>query len=365
MEPEVEVKIRSLAKEDLDWDYVVQVAERHSLKALLYWQLNGIGYDVVPKEVLKSLKENFDWNVQKNLLMLGELLRIFEILKIQNLDVVPYKGPLLSMESYGNLAFREFCDLDLYLDKADVPRFKKILLSEGYEVEPDFDSKREKKYIDTQRELKFTNKKLSLTVEAHWNFQSIFLSLPAGSSLFDPKDTWINNINGVKIIRPSSEEMLLILCIHNASHRWSRLSWICDIKEHVESNHIDWAKIQEKARKLSIEKIMCINLCLARDLLGLEVPGKVLERFENLKIHDLVELLEERLWEEEYESPNLLEEVSYSFKLRNSTLYGIKDVLKGLTTPTIYEWKHLPLPTYLFPLYYLLRPIFLIKRFQL
>lgn len=355
-------KIQSLVHENLDWDYIVQMANANSLKPILYWNLRKITPTKVPDEIIYYLKDYFSTNVQKNLLMYGELLRILKIFNLNNIDTVPYKGPLLSIEAYGNIAFRDFSDIDIYVDKNDLLRLKEILLQESYEPELDLKPEIEKRYIDTQRELKFFNRKLGVTLEVHWDFKPLFLSAPKNFHIFNKEKSFVYNIDNVPVIQPSFEDMFIILAIHNAGHRWSKISWVCDIKEFVNIYNLNWLKIQRKARRLKIEKILYINLYLAHNLLGLEIPDSIEKHSRNVDFEHLLAQFEQRLLKVEHNPLTLSEEVFFSFKLRDTFFYGIKDVLKGLTNPTIYEWTSFPLPSFLQMFYFIYRPFNLIWR---
>ena len=73
----------------------------------------------VPENILKSLKLNFNRNVKNNLLMLGELIKLLNLFEKQGLNVIPYKGPILAIYAYKNLALRQFDDLDIFVNKND------------------------------------------------------------------------------------------------------------------------------------------------------------------------------------------------------------------------------------------------------
>ncbi len=63
---------------------------------------------------------------------MGELQRILDIFKSHGITAIPYKGPVLAIQAYGNLAFREFGDLDIFIQKQDFLKVKELLLDNGY-----------------------------------------------------------------------------------------------------------------------------------------------------------------------------------------------------------------------------------------
>ena len=96
------------------------MASKHKLTPLLYRNLNSICPKMVPEDILDELKNYFNANVRKNLLMTGELIKILKLLKFNDINAIPYKGPVLANLAYGNLAFREFDDIDILVNKLDI-----------------------------------------------------------------------------------------------------------------------------------------------------------------------------------------------------------------------------------------------------
>ncbi|MDP3484604.1 MAG: nucleotidyltransferase family protein, partial [Methanobacteriaceae archaeon] len=78
---EIEKKIISLASMDLDLEYLINMVSRHRLRPLLYVNLNSICPENVPEDVLRNLKSYYMVNVQKNLMLTGELVKVMELLE--------------------------------------------------------------------------------------------------------------------------------------------------------------------------------------------------------------------------------------------------------------------------------------------
>jgi len=61
---------------------------------------------------------------------LGELLRLFEESGIRAL---PFKGPVLALDLFGDLALREFVDLDILVPAGEILRATDLIEARGYE----------------------------------------------------------------------------------------------------------------------------------------------------------------------------------------------------------------------------------------
>lgn len=364
---EYDAEINLLAQKDLDWGYLIQRAFQHRLIPLLYRNINLIAPNSIPPKILNILKDNFNENVKKNLLLLGELSKILKLFKSEDITAIPFKGPVLASLAYENIALRTFNDLDIVISSKDFLMAKNALISQGYLPKFHLSHLKELRYIKSQRELEFVNEDVEITVDLHWKFSTLSFSLPKTfDSLFDEKNAKVIKINNLNVLSPSNEDLLLILCLHNAGHRWKHLSLICDIAELIRSyNAINWLKLIEKANNLVIKRIVLINLYLANDLLELELPKEILHEINFDKSAKVMALqIEEKIFSKAENSTKLSEEFVITFKIRENKFYGLKDFIRGAVVPTAYEWEYLHLPLFLFPFYYILRPFHLLIRYN-
>ncbi len=362
MNDEIKSQITSLIQQEIDWNYLLQKSSLNRLNPLLYWQLNNICSSSIPQNVIERLKTLFHENTLKNLLFIGELFRILNLLNSQDITAIPYKGPILAIQAYGNLAFREFDDLDIYINKKDFPKVKELLISYGYETQFSLKNAHEKKYVESQREYKFINPKANINLEIHWNF--IGLSFTGNwEHLEKSKKIKSNKIQNKDVLSLPPEEMLLILCLHTSGHLWERLSWICDINEFINSNkNMDWQYVIETADKLRIKRILMINLLLTLDLFDSEIPDYITDQLYSDKfLNNLSITIKNDLLKTDKKSNGIYNKAVLRSKIRENKSDKIKDLIKIMFTPTTNEWKTQLLPPLLYPLYYPLRTINLLK----
>lgn len=364
MDIETEKKIEALVSLNLNWGHVFEMASRHNLKPLLYLQLNQICPDDVPTDLMLHLEEFVTNNARKNLFFLKEITEIIKSLNNHNIQAIPYKGPILAQQVYGNLTMRQFGDLDLFVSKNDVPKIKGILRALGYEPEFNLGSVQEQNYLKSQRELKFFNESNGVTLELHWKYSGVFLNLPHHAEKIFSADLKEINIGGVPIQDISSENLLLILSIHNASHKWSRLSWLVDIATLINNHKIDWPKVLKISKQLSIQRILLINIYLCQFLLNLRLDSATSEYLNDDYLKEIANSFDPKYFKIRSED-SLLENIQIGMKLRENKVDGIKDCFSGIFNPSFYELKHLELPPSFFFIYYIYRPFNLLKRYKL
>ncbi|MDI6645230.1 MAG: nucleotidyltransferase family protein, partial [Methanobacteriaceae archaeon] len=316
-----------------------------------------------PDDILGELKDYFNGNVRKNLLLTSELINILELLKKSDIGAISYKGPVLAHSAYGNISLRDFRDIDILIDKSDAVNVKRLMISNGYELYLPISIK-DYLYLKLDSEYRFFNRKTGVMIEINWDFEGIFISFP-----MDPKFLFNEltkfHFNGMEIEELSPENQILMLSIHNAKHDWNRLLWICDISEFLKSyTNLNWSKILKNAKKIGIKRILLINLFLAKDLFQLNLPNEVLNELESdSKALEITNDIKRRLLIEN-KSLNLFEKFIFDIKKRDKIRYGLKDSFSGLFKPSYADFQLLPLPENLFFLYYLIRPFLVFKRYN-
>lgn len=369
---ETTANIRSLVHRNLDWDYLIKIASKNNLKPLFYSQINTTCPDIVPNFFLGKLRDDFNGNVKKNLLLFGELLRLVDIFNKSKLRVIPYKGPLLSIMAYNDLTLREFGDLDIYIDLEDFNQVMDILQKEGYKSILDLNDSQKAAYFKYQREYMFINKSNGVLVEIKWKLPTPSLVLNIDPKFLFKFEEQIQVKIGTKEIHTlSPDNLLIVLAIHNAGHFWTRLLWLCDISELIKSHELNWTNILENAEKLGIKRVLYINLFLAKDLFDINLPIEVLEVIKDDKIlPEIVERIKKRYFTindstygDNALTPRFYEKIALRVKIRERRKNKIQDILSLMFNPTRGLIKNISLPLFLFPMYYIFRLRELVQRY--
>lgn len=363
IDSKAEFRIKELLAKNLDWNYVQQMVTKHKLIPIFFYNITKIHPKIFPEEFAQFLREFFDYNARKNLFMWSELLKILKCLELNGINAISYKGPTLASLAYGNLALREFNDVDIFVYEKDVIKSIKIITLLGYETRLNLLPNHVDQYIKHQREYKFNNLQKNLEVEIHWNVAGTSFSFP-NNSVFP-----INNIIKVQIGHQiinsfSNEDLILILSLHAAKHQWDRLSWVNDICGLIiRSKDLNWDIIIEKAKYLHMEKILYLNLYLAKELFDLELPVQILKHINgDASLKELVKKI--IMISFNIKSPSIFTRIILRFKLRDGILRGFNDIWRILTIPTSEEWKDFEKKRNLRLNYILLRSIQLFYRLK-
>lgn len=358
-------RTKYLIKMDLDWEYLLKLATRHKMKPILYWQLNKMVFEDIPDKILIDLKDDFKLNAQKNLMMLSELLRIINIFNSEGIISRPYKGPVLAIIAYDDISLRKFNDLDIFVPPELIKKVEDLMLSLEYKKVLDLKTPEQiEAFMKFQREFKFYNDN-GIIVEIKWRFPVSSFSFPADPiCLFNEKELLYNNLS-IKTI--SAENLLLVLCLHNAGHYWSRLNMICDISELINSKrNLDWESIFSLAKKLSIERILFVNLFLAHNLFDLQLPEDILRNIKNDDRFVKISMkIIERLFSNDEKDLTLFQKIIIRIHIRENFNNKIRDFVNLIFIPTPGVLEKNSFPTVLNFLYYIMRILQLIRIYLL
>ena len=230
-------------KDVVDWSALLQLASRHKVAPLLYRSLITTPHDGVPEDILDQLREQFDFNLRRNLRLTGELLKVLNLFDAHGIRVIPYKGLVLASYLYGNLALRQFADLDILVRKEDVLKAKELLIPQGYQPLQKLNHAQEATLLRTNTEYVFYREEPWVSLEVHWHVDLRESSIP-----LDFESLWARceplSLAGRSVLHPPKEDLLLILCAHTSKHIVPRLTWICDIAKLIRVHQgMDWDRI--------------------------------------------------------------------------------------------------------------------------
>lgn len=357
-----EGEFKNLIENTEDWEYVLGTAFRHGLMPFLYWQVNATAADLVPTSVMGQLRDQFHRNVARNILLTLELRRVLSLFEENGITAIPYKGPALALALYGDTAFRQFSDLDLLIFKQDLAKATDLLLSLGYHTPYRLGSRRESAYLRSMREQLFTHPDGKVHLEIHWALAPEPFAPSLNSERFRERleETTFDDLETRTL---SPEDLLLILCVHGGKHIWERLAWLCDIAELIVAHpDMDWEGLLTEARVLRVHRLLLLGLSLINELLEVPLPKTLGQEIKADSTVKALALQVRRNLFTDSLSFELTELLSFNYKIRERRWDGARYCYYITVPPTPAEWSSLDLPQHLSFLYYLIRPVRLIKK---
>ena len=247
-------------------------ADQHGVLPLVYQALERHARGLVPSDVSAELRRRFEANALHNLVLTGELARLIQLLGAQGIKAMAFKGPVLAASAYGDLALRQFVDLDVLVNKTDVRAAALALLREGYVERTAFSrSRRLSNVLRSHHQLGFLRDDPRVIVEIQWHLTPHYFAFAPNLDALWRRERQVT-VAGSPLPSLGPEDHLLFLYVHGAKHCWERLTWVSDLAHHISSNPgLDWPAIAAQAEALGTRRMLRLGL----DLIDVLVSPRV------------------------------------------------------------------------------------------
>ncbi|MDR3720435.1 MAG: nucleotidyltransferase family protein [Candidatus Acidoferrales bacterium] len=364
IEPHIAKEIRDLAAGALDWDFLLSAAAENSILPLLARQLSAVAPDVAAPNELERLKNASRANALRCLVLTAELIKIMDLFQSQGIEAIPYKGPILAVQAYGDVTLREFEDIDIVLRQRDMAKANEIVLSLGYH--PKFpwtlDSGAAAAVVPGEYNYRDEARRMMVELHTEWTLRHF----PVRPNLDDLARRLVPvALSGHELATFGHEDLLPILCIHGSKDFWERISWIADISEFIRSHpQLDWDQVFRRAEAWRAGRMLRVGLALTAGLLDAPLPEEIMARVRNDRVATSVasEVAQSHLRREWSER-----DAAARFHFRRRMVAGIfagwRYSLRLATLPAEEDGAMMRLPPMLAPLYGVLRPLRLLRKY--
>ncbi len=346
-------RVLALVREGMDWDALAEAAEYHGLGPILCCTLDRVCPELVPENIARHLRSCYRDSAKRHLIFTVKLLALLDCFESEGIAVMVLKGPALAESLYPDPALRSYSDLDLMVQKQDVPGALRVLTREGYRL----DAHLARLPLHTLLSLKFElflRQEHGEAVDLQWD-----IGFADDPFRFDVEILWRSlspfRIAEREVPSLSPESLMLFLCVHGAKHLWSRLQWLGDVAWLARAQP-DWGVISDLATEAGCLTPLLLGLLLAQELLEAPVPKAILERARAAEeVQRMASHVVFRLDRIPPAEPESLELARFNAQLAKRTWKKIQCYAALLRAPTERELELLPLPGKLFFLYYPLR----------
>ena len=357
-------KIAELLEQKPDWDYVLDQAEENSITPLVGRNLRAIVTDTLPAAAAERLKNICRANTIRCLFLMAELVKILELFRSCEIQAIPYKGPVLAVQAYGDVTLREFEDLDIVLRQSDLPKAHELMLGRGYRPKFDWILSADAVSSTVPGEYNYRDEARRVMVELHT--EMTLRHFPKTANLDDLSQRLVPvNLNDHEVPTFSVEDGLPILCIHGAKDFWERFSWIADISELVRRYpNLNWDTTMQRARALNAERMLHVGLSLAVGLFDAPVPDEIRSRIRSDRVAtEVASEITNRLMSFQYRSLDAPGRFNFRRRMLPGTLEGWHYAMRLSVVPAEEDWEMMRLPGSLAPLYIVLRPLRLLRKY--
>jgi hypothetical protein len=354
-------RVKNWNEYKLNWDELLRMGEHHGVLPLVARNLIAHAPGLRP-QIEQSLRSAFDANARRNLWFASELLRIADQFEKQQLPAIPYKGPVLAESAYGDVALRNFGDLDFLISPADFERAKQALGELGYRPSKEFSPAVERFWLRNGYERAFESAAGKYLVELQWGLLPRLYAIDLRMEELLAR-SGRRALDGHDMARLSAEDSLLVLCLHAAKHLWMRLIWICDIAETLRTQVVDWPLFRARASELRVLRMIGVSFWLVQTLLSFELPGPAQEIADgDSRVRKLGEEVAARLARSATYDFESTEYFRWILKLRERRRDRARYLWRLTWTPGEGDIAAVRLPEALFPLYRVVRAVRLMRK---
>ena len=278
MVPEIAERIREITAGPLDWDFVLSEATENSVGPLLEMNLRAVVPDAAPAAAMERLKIACRANTVRCLFLAAELHKILELFRAAGIVAIPYKGPVLAEQAYGNLTLRDFDDLDIILPQRDLQKAHEVMLGLGYQARFPWILSKDSKTALVPGEYNYRDEKRRAVVELHTELTLRHFPVVPDIDRFAQRMVKVM-VAGQEVPTLAPEDLLSALCVHGSKDFWERISWIADVAELIQrQTDLDWDRAFLTAESLRAERMLHLGLVLADDLLQAPMPEETRKR---------------------------------------------------------------------------------------
>lgn len=361
LNPEGIADLRHLVRKSPDWAVLLKMADFNGLFPLLYWHLNQSATDLVPADQLHVFRDRFQRHAEHVLGLTAELIKILTQFEEHGILAVPYKGPALASRLYGDVGLRQSGDLDIVVARKDVAAAQSHLEELGFRPRYPMSSVA-RDFILRSRYNVTLDRQGGPMVELHWAFTVPAMGFSLNLDQIKPRLGELV-LGGVRLRDFSSEDLLLILCVHGAKDCWYRLEWLSGVAELIRKEVISWSEVIDRAIDLRIDRTLLLGLVLAHDLLDAPVPADLVEAAKSRRdVMLLAADVQQRGWEDapgEGDPPDSLAQNWFRFRLQQTRRDRLRYLFHQLTTPSRENTRWMvPLGSRPVPLPALIRPFY-------
>lgn len=260
-------------------DLVRRLAD-HGVVPLAYRHLIAGGPLDLPPAFSAELSAEFRRHAVSRFRFARRLRELLDGLETAGVEAVPYKGPALAIQLYGNYAMRQYGDLDILVRPSQVERALQTLEEAGLVRHRPSSPEWEPYLRRTRHAHELRDPRAGVAIELHWSVADRFhgVDLDVAWLLDRPE---VVDLLGRPTKTIGGARLLLALCMHGTKHLWARAVWLAELAELVRSRtDLDWTEAFDRADRGDLGRALRASLILTRDRFGVGPPPPWTDRID-------------------------------------------------------------------------------------
>ncbi len=272
-------RLQSLIEGGLDWEAVCREAGRHGIRPLIFRNLEHLLGPQLPSWLQDWIQEHQQKNRIRTNFLVRELGEIRRLCEEHDLPLLALKGPVLAKVAYGDIAMRQYVDLDVLVPSDRFSEFDQLLRDMGYEYP------KQRKKIEGWRRALFRSLKGqwqyaraggAFNLDVHTRVMPPGYAFPADFNPLWERSREIQLSENVTVPGLAPEDAALVLSYHGVKNYWRSLRYVADLAQLVQAEPtLDWSASVTRARQMQGTRVLKLGLLLAHDVLDMALPADV------------------------------------------------------------------------------------------
>lgn len=268
----------------VDWEEVVLNVIERGLGPLFYTKLSKLpNQTLIPNVNKEQLKQAYYKTLSRGMLMYSVFSKAVEALNANNIKVIVLKGAYLSEKLYGDIALRQFSDIDLLVKEEDGVNCIKVLDQIGFK--PFGNSVKDiiREHTGIVHYLPMVLNGVSIEIHINLHLKSNDYNIKVDEFI----DSAIPvSISGANVYALNTYDLLIHLCVHLDTHfvkggiQFNGLSDIVNVLETYVAD-IVWSDFIESCRYHECERVVFKYLYIAFKYFNVTIPEQIINQYES------------------------------------------------------------------------------------
>lgn len=267
-------RVRAAASQPLDWGRFLRIVRRQRVEGLVNDALLRAGV-AAPAEIASELHRDASDIARQNLAFAAESLRVQRLLAGAGLTFLFVKGTTLDMLAYGSLGLKRARDIDLVVAPESVEETCALLGRAGYVRSvpgPEVADEQFPIWLKLCKETSWKHERSGIILELHNGLVDNPTLLPGIGSHSPPQ--WVEIGSGIRLPTLRKDELFAYLCVHGATHGWSRLKWLADVSALLKDDDLhERERLYRRSLELGVGRCSAQALLLCQSLFELELSA--------------------------------------------------------------------------------------------
>ncbi|WDE97841.1 nucleotidyltransferase family protein [Lentisphaera profundi] len=240
-----------------DFDKLQELCSYHRIRPQLYEMLKN--NPSLPSEFRSYLKSHREQWAFRNLAFLAAAQQINTAFKDSHIDLLFYKGGLLSQAIYQDFSLRESSDLDIIVSPENLKEVTLILTELGYSLCRDNNLWNKELFISSDSEIEWFHPDKQITLDLHWrpNHPRTGLNFSFEDCLQHSQKLEIQNYSYPIMTEAFS---FLVLSCHRVKSPQRRLCHLLDLIRLSEKDTFNWQELAQLSQHFQLEKVIAKTL---------------------------------------------------------------------------------------------------------